>query len=349
MPDGNARVPFLRRGVEEREARHRRRLLIIVSLVLLAATSPVLVHHATGGIGTLLNGRDHLWFVCLVALHELLEPVHTAFHLLLVAGIAYALTDRVRAWRTLRTSLGVIVTRPVLPSDATFGAATIAAVPTAIIRLVDGLPIPAFTSGWVRPVIHVSGGLEQHLTEAQLAAVLAHEYEHVRRRDPARLTLLRILGCLLFWLPAMRRLAADVADDAEIIADDVAARRDPIALASAILALAQWRAAGCNGNGSLQHGGAIVGFHRDAMLDRRINRLLGNESGITTHVTRPSLLGAGFALVLAWSSGLAVAHPMTSHSAHCAHTRHAAYEHLFCLLGQSASPGRPCPHEGHAD
>ncbi len=346
MPDGSACTGTLRRGVDEREARHRRRLLFVVGLLLLAATSPVMVHHATGRIGTLLDGRDHLWSICLIALHQLLDPVHSVFHVLLLGGVAYAVVDRARAWWRLRTTLGLIVTRTVVPTDATFGAARAATVPTDSIRLVHGLPMPAFTTGWLRPVIHVSTELERQLSQAQLAAVLAHEYAHVRRRDPLRLTVLRALGCLLFWLPAMRRLAADVADDAEIIADDFAVRGDPVALASAILALAQWRAPGHTGGTSLQHGGAVVGFHRDAMLERRIHRLLGHESSITTQVTKPSLFGAGVALFLAWGSGLAVAHPMTSHSEHCAHTRLSAYEHVFCLVGHTAATARDCPHHG---
>lgn len=348
MTDGDTPGGLPSGSVAEHEARHRRKLLIIIGVVLLAATSPVMVHHATGGIATLLNGRDHLWVLCLVALHELLEPVHAVFHLLLFAGIAYAVVDRVRAWRGLRDTLGMIVTRTVVPGDATHAAARAASVPTGKIRLVEGLPMPAFTSGWFRPVIHVSTELERQLTHSQLVAVLAHEHAHVRRRDPARLTMLRALGCLLFWLPAMRRLAADVADDAEIIADDFAARGDPVALASVILALAQWRDSGRHGSTSLRHGGAVVGFTRDAMLDRRVKRLLGHTSGITTHVTKPSLLGAGFALILAWTSGLAVAHPMTSHSQHCAHTRLPAYEHLFCLVGHSAATAHDCPHDGDA-
>ena len=346
MSDTERGAGVLRDRVDEREARHRRRLLFVIGLLLLAATSPVMVHHTTGGIATLLDGRDHLWIVCLIALHELLEPVHSAFHLLLVGGVSYAVADRARAWWRLRRTLGMIVTRPVVATDATSDAARAAAVPTDSIRLVDGLPLPAFTTGWWRPVIHVSTELERQLTQPQLAAVLAHEYAHVRRRDPLRLTVLRALGCLLFWLPAMRRLAADVADDAEIIADDFAVRGDPVALASAILALAQWNATGRTGGTSLQHGGAIVGFHRDAMLDRRINRLLGHTSNITTRVTKPSLVSAGLALALAWTSGLAVAHPMTSHNEHCAHKRLAAYQHVFCLLSHTADTDRDCPHQG---
>ncbi len=349
MAEASAHSGTLCRGVDEREARHRRRLLFVVGILLLAATSPVMVHHATGGIAALLDGRDHLGIVCLIALHELLEPVHSVFHLLLIAGVAYAVVDRARAWWGLRRTLGLIVTRAVIATDATFDAARLAAVPTGSIRLVDGLPMPAFTTGWWRPVIHVSTELERQLTQAQLASVLAHEYAHVRRRDPLRLTVLRAMGCLLFWLPAMRRLAADVADDAEIIADDFAVRGNPVALASAILALAQWRAPGSTSGTSLNHGGAMVGFHRDAMLDRRIHRLLGHKSSITTRVTKPSLLAAGVALMLAWGSGLAVAHPMTGHSEHCAHTRLAPYEHVFCLAGHSATTARDCPHHGDTD
>lgn len=340
------RTSFLKPGLGEREARHRHRLLMVIGVLMVFAASPVLVHHLSGFVGALLNGRDHLWIVCLVALHQLLEPVHNVFHVLLVIGISYALLDRVRAWRSLHRALGVIAERPVAHGSRIAGAATQAGVPIRIVTVVDGLPLPAFTTGLLRPRIYINAQLEQQLSDAELAAVLAHEHAHVLRRDPARLTLLRALGCLFFWIPALRRLADDVADDAEVLADDFAARENPAVLASAILALAQWRTPAHSRVSSLQHGGSLVGFERDTLLDRRIHRLLGNESGIASHVTRPALLGAVAGLVLAWTSGLAVAHPMATHSVHCAHQRMAAYEHLFCLVGHVRSEGADCPHHG---
>lgn len=347
------RRDFLLRSVEEREARHRRRILVLTGVLTLVATSPVLVHHLSSRLGDALAGRDHLWVVCLVALHQLLAPVHTLFHVLLILGVLYAIIDRGRAWYGLRSTLGLIHSRPAVPGDAVSLAAAAADVPQHVVHLADGLPNPAFTTGWFRPRILVDVRLQDELTVEQLSAVLAHEYAHVRRRDPARLTMLRALGCMLFWLPALRRLAEDVADDAEITADDFAVRGDPMVLASAIMQLAQWKLPGghasTTGVALTDTGTGVVGFRRDTMLDRRIHRLLGNAPPIVTHVTWRSIITALSALLLAWSSGMAVAHPMTAGSTHCAHAHAWAYEHLFCRTGADAAHGTICPHAARGD
>lgn len=343
------RPEFLRGSVEEHEARHRRRVLIITGILTLIATSPVLGHHLGSRLSDLFAGRDHFWVVCLVAVHELLAPVHTLFHLLLIAGVAYAVFDRTRAWFRMRRTLRMLTTRRLVPEDAAWAAASLVDVPRDAVLLADQLPTPAFTTGWVRPQIYADARLQSELTGDQLGAVLAHEYAHVRRHDPARLTLLRALGCLLFWLPALRRLAEDVADDAEIAADDFAVRGDPMVLASAILQLAQWSVA--EGSGlriadDLADGGrSAVGFQRDAMLDRRIHRLLGDDARIVTHVTWRSIGTAIAALLLAWSSGMAVAHPMTAASAHCTQHHVSAFGHLFCRVGHTGRSDGTCPHE----
>lgn len=342
------RREFLSGAVEEHETRHRRRVLIVTAVLTLIAISPVLGHHLTTRLSDAFAGQDHLWSICLVALHELLAPVHSLFHVLLLAGVVFAITDRARAWRNIRRTLGILATRRPAPDTPIWDAARCAAVPVDVIRVAEGLPNPAFTTGWFRPVIFVDARLQFELTPDQLAAVLAHEYAHVSRRDPARLTSLRALGCMLFWLPALRRLADDVADDAEIAADNFAVRGEPIVLASAILQLARWPTGAAHDDGTttqMDGGRSVVGFQRDAMLDRRIHRLLGNEAPIVTHVTWRSIL-AGFAgLALAWSSGIAVAHPMSAGSAHCAHQHAWALEHLFCQAGQSRTGDTVCPHE----
>ena len=346
------RRDFLRGSVEAREARHRRRVLVLTGVLTIVATSPVLVHHLTSRVGDALAGRDHIWMMCLVALHQLLAPVHTLFHLLLILGIVYAVADRGRAWYRMHHALRLLQARGASPADAVFAAAEAAGVPHDLIHLADGLPNPAFTTGWLRPRIYVDAQLQHLLTSEQLVAVLAHEYAHVCRRDPMRLTLLRALGATLFWLPALRRLAEDVADDAEIAADNFAVRGDPMILASAIVALAQWRMpGGVSADAVAPSGGGsrFVGFLRDTMLDRRIHRLLGNEPPIVTHVTWRSIVTALSALLLAWSSGMAVAHPMTVDSAHCAHQHAWAYQHLFCRSYAEVTNDARCPHEHRTD
>jgi beta-lactamase regulating signal transducer with metallopeptidase domain len=193
--------------------------------------------------------------------------------------------------------------------------------------------MPAFTAGWLRPRVYVAESLGWLLSEDELAAVLTHEGAHVARRDPLRLSLLRFLGCTLFWIPALRRLAGDIADEGEVRADDVAASRHGLALASALVRLAAWPSAGS--------GAVAVGFTGGDLLERRVLRLTGERIAPKTRVTKLSLLGAGLALVLAWSSGMAVAHPMPmGHELHCEQRDRAAIFHLFCHAGTNE-----CPHD----
>jgi Zn-dependent protease with chaperone function len=352
MPDRE----HLARATGANEGRHRRVVLFATGVLILLATSPVLAHHVGSRLDQLLAGRDHVLMICVIAVHQMLAPVHELFHWLLVAGLGFAFWDRSRAWFVVRRLLGSVEARKPTEGDAFWVAAAAAEVRPSLLRVVDGLPNPAFTAGWLRPQIYVAARLPEALTAQELSAVLAHEHAHVRRRDPARLSVLRFVGCALFWLPALRRLAADAADDAEIAADDTAVRGQPLVLASAILKLAGWRVSGQHpnlGGQVLSSGsGVMIGFQRDALLDRRIHRLVGDEVPVVTHVTRRSLTTAFAGLVLVWSSGLAVAHPLPEggahgapHGGHCTQHTEWAVEHLFCLAGHARTPGALCPHE----
>ena len=112
------------------------------------------------------------------------------------------------------------------------------------------------------------------MPDAELNAVLAHEQAHVVRRDPLRLAALRFLACTLFWLPALRRLADDVTDEAEIAADDIAAGDQPLVLASAILRVASWRDLRAGPLGAI----GATGFTCRDLLERRIRRLAGEPA-----------------------------------------------------------------------
>jgi Zn-dependent protease with chaperone function len=320
-------------------------VLLGIAALIAFSTSPVFGHHLAGRADAVLLGRDHLWSLCLVALHELLAPLHIAFHVLLVLGLAYAAWDRWRGWRQLRGSLAPLAARAPSAGDAWWCAARAAELDPRRVRVVDGLPNPAFTAGWLSPLVYVASHLPRALSPGQLTAVCAHEAAHVRRRDPLRLGMLRFMARALFWIPALRRLAEDVADEAEVEADDCAARRDPLALASAILAVA---------------GGPLglpfdlaVGFGKPDLVDRRVRRLVGEDTPVGTHLTRRSLAGAAFVLVAVWTSGLMMAHPMPTPTEgsmssmgmgmHCEHHRALAIEHLFCR-GLWYHASGPCPH-----
>jgi Zn-dependent protease with chaperone function len=334
-------------ALTRREHSRRRAAVLGIGVLLVLSTSPVFGHHLIGSASEALNGRDHLGFVCLVALHLLLAPVHGLFHGLLIGGVAYAVWDRARAWRRWRRALGALEWEAVKTGHIYFWPVQTVGLAPNDVRVVAGLPVPAFTAGWVRPRVYLAADLAARLSEVELVAVLAHEAAHVARRDPIRLSLLRFLSCVLFWLPVLRRIAADLADEAEIEADDHAARRYPLALASALLALA--------GGESPLAAGALTrpgfgGSESASLLERRVRRLAEDDTPLVTHVTRRSLVGAAAALMVVWVSGVVVAHPLPAASAthafadHCEHHRQNAFTHLFCLYSAVQPSQAFCPH-----
>lgn len=339
MTGGGGAYPKAR--LVSREQTHRRAVLLGIGVLLLLVLSPLFSHHLFRGTEALLAGKDHLGALCIVALHILLEPVHDLFHLLFAGGVLYAAGDRFRAWRNARNVLASLEAETPNPGDAFWRAAREARIEPGTVRVVGGLPTPAFTVGWLRPRVYVARGLALRLSDAELTAVLAHEGAHAARRDPLRLSLLRFLTCTLFWIPALRRLAEDIADEAEIRADDAAAAVQPLALASAIVRLAR------EVNPVPR---AAVGFNRPDLLDRRVRRLLGQEPSPGSHLTRRSLLGAGAALLLVATSGAVMAHPLPGsvaphHPEHCHQHDSPAVTHLFCLDEPLPDvPSHGCPH-----
>jgi Zn-dependent protease with chaperone function len=326
-----------------REEARRRRLLLGIALLLVLSVGPVFGHHFAEGLEHGLRGHDHLGPLCLIAVHGILRPVHLAFHGLIVAGLLYAAWDRARAAARLRAALAPLHAERPAPGSAFWTAATAAGLDPRRVRVVRGLPNPAFTVGWLSPRVYVAEALAERLPPAQLEALLAHEGAHVARRDPLRLSALRFLALVLFWIPALRRLADDVADEAEIQADDAAARERPLALAQAILTLAGWNF----GDAALE---AAVGFsQRRSLLDRRIRRLAGEDPPVASHVTRRSLAGALLALGLVWTSGAIMAHPLPEagadhHLLHCEHAGETPFRHLFCFPQALRVEGDRCPH-----
>lgn len=356
----SAARPFLRPSARASEHRHRTTLLLGISALLLLSLTPVVGQHVFFAAHAPLTGIDHIGAICLVALHLLLEPVHEALHALLAVGVGYAVWDRGRAWLRARRSLAALHASRPAPGDAVWTAAAAAGVPVDRVRVVEGLPVPAFTAGWLAPSIYVARDLAvgpRRLSDAELVAVVAHEGAHVRRYDPLRFSLLRAMACALFWLPALRRLADDVADEAEVRADDAAAARaDPLVLAAAIVTLAGWRS-------PLRPDGAPsptfvpdgVGFVRPDLVERRVRRLAGEETAPASRVTRRSLWAAALALGIVWVAGIVHVHPLP-HAVdeagvavhHCDHATGSPLSHLFCrhTVGGAwiAPDDADCPH-----
>ena len=325
----------------------RERLVLALGVLTLLGLTPIVGHHLSLGAALPLQDAESLGAVCLVALHILLAPVHGVFHLLLGAGILYAVADRFRAWRRMRAAMGTLRRcRAPLPGRL-LRAARSSGIGADRIECVPGLANPAFTAGLICPRMYFSTELVELLDDVQLHAVIAHEAVHLRRRDPLRLTVLRFFGCAMFWLPALRRIVDDIADQTEFTADDAAGRHDPLALAAALLAVARFAAPQPAGTANL--------VTLD-LLEARVRRLAGEPVEEAIHVTRRSVAAAVGVLLLAWSSGAIMAHPLPDASEQSAHNHgyhsncreHAgpAVLHLFCSHYLPGS-GRDCDHSLH--
>lgn len=321
-----------------REHLHRRLILLSLATLLVLATLPIFGHHIAE-VGEPLSGLQHLGGLCVSALGQLFTPVHWGFHAALTFGLAYAMWDRFQAARALRRTLAPLDSWKPGEDDAIARAARSAGVDPGVVRVVPGLPNPAFTTGALAPRIYVAADIAERLTYGELALVLAHEGAHVTRRDPLRLSVYRFLSCTLFWIPALRRLVEDMADEAEIRADDVAGAKEPLVLASAILRLASV--------GPTRAVASTVGFESPDLFNRRIRRLAGEETSLPTHVTRLSLAGACLSVALVLTSGLAAAQPgHAGETTHCRHSQSFPLLHLLCTGASWADLSSPCLHAG---
>jgi beta-lactamase regulating signal transducer with metallopeptidase domain len=111
-------------------------------------------------------------------------------------------------------------------------------------------------TGLGRPRIVVSQAALQRLDDEELAASLAHELGHVRRRHRPLLVGARLLGALGRPLPGTRAAERELIFSLERDADEYAVRetRDPLALASAICKAAETRVAPSALSGLHGHG-----------------------------------------------------------------------------------------------
>jgi hypothetical protein len=141
--------------------------------------------------------------------------------------------------------------------------------------VIDDRRPDAFCTGLVYPRVYITSAALARLDRDALAAVVAHERHHARRRDPLRLAADRVLARSLFVVPWLRRLHEHHALLTELGADESAAAAGAPALARAMLAF------------------------EDAGIDpARVDRLLGEDRWAWRFPVMLALLAVGTLAVL---------------------------------------------------
>jgi len=151
-----------------------------------------------------------------------------------LVGIALVLLRVVKGGRTLRRVRRARTSPPKLLTDA--AAELGVAHRVDVVAQVEPF---AFTYGLLRPRILLTTGLLRVLSPEELSAVLAHEREHLRGRDPLRLLAARLLAGYAWYLPLGGWIAQRFAVRRELAADLAATvHAGTAAMAGALLKLA---------------------------------------------------------------------------------------------------------------
>jgi Zn-dependent protease with chaperone function len=142
---------------------------------------------------------------------------------LVVAALAVA------AWVVRATWLAIGAARevaglPRLPTPDVLVAAAHRSGVGGVVCL-DSPVASAFCAGLLRPRVLVTSGMVASLAAEELQAVLVHEAEHARRRDPLRRLAGRAAADVLFWLPLVGWWSRRGLEQAELAADRAAIGR----------------------------------------------------------------------------------------------------------------------------
>ena len=196
-------------------------------------------------------------------------------------GFAAILLRRVRQWRQIGAAVR---------ASTTFAATT--PVPDGIeIRTAPTVLEPGVV-GLRRPVILLPEGIDSYLTAGQLAAVLAHEVCHVRRRDNLTAAIHMLVEALCWFHPMVWWIGARLVATREQACDEhvVAETAEPVAYAEGIVTV-------CRRYVETPHM-AVAGVG-GADIKARIDAILANRIGLRLTLSRRLALAIAAVVTLA--------------------------------------------------
>lgn len=245
--------------------------VVLVSTTLMLAALWSAHHLLVAGAPVLASGA---WpgLSCLLLPAERDLPAHLASYAFL-AAIAAATTSGlwtlVQQYRQTRSLLQACLAlrsprwralRPVVQGLGLEGRVDVVEIPAPM----------AFCYGYIRPRILVSTGLLASLPRQELEALLLHEREHLRQRDPLKVAIGKLLASAVFFAPLVGALHRRYLVEKELAADRAAIveQGSSDSLAAALLRLIEVEG---QAPPAYSAGG-------DEALEARIDVLLGNEA-----------------------------------------------------------------------
>lgn len=273
-----------------------------LALTAVGALPPLLLA-AGGTLPAFPEACLHLVRLCTASAAALDAPLHGVPLLLVAGGLLAALVRRVVLHRRAEVLLASLPTRRLRPGEPLQCIAERLGISRMSVLTADG-PLPAFTAGLLRPTMFVAESLVGRLEPAELEAVIRHEACHIRGRHPLRVTMAGLVADAFFWLPILRREAAEAQVRMEFAADDEAAAGvGELVLASAIIRVAEI---------SREHALPAIAFAGN-LVPRRVARLLGARTAGGVKAGRRTVAASCAALALLWSLAL------LSSAVHAAH------------------------------
>ncbi len=185
-------------------------------------------------------------------------------------GVAGVAAMRRRAWLQVRATLRA--SRPIELA---------APIP---VRVSPGLLEPG-VAGWRRPVLLLPEGIAERLTGAQLAAVLAHEACHVRRRDNLLSAVPMVVEALFWFHPLVWWLSARLVEERERACDEEVLRQGSEAQVYAEGILAVCKA-------YVESPLACVAGVTGANLKRRLEAILQHRAAARLNLAQKLMLAA---------------------------------------------------------
>jgi len=165
--------------------------------------------------------------------------------------------------------------------------------------LVISRPVEPGIFGVMRPVLMWPAGLSERLDDAHIASIVAHELEHVRRRDTLTATLHKFVEAVFWFHPAVWWMGAKMTEERERACDERVLERDaePQMYADSILKVCAF---------CLESPLSCVAGVSGSDLRKRVIRITSHRSGVTLTFGRRAVLMAAAVLALTLPIGFGV-------------------------------------------